>query len=154
MKKLVFIALAFITLQAMSQERNREVNNENKKERVHERQNISAQDMAKLQTKRMTLDLDLTEAQQSEIEKLNFENAKNRKSKRKAHEKNGKGEKPSQEEHLKMTNERLDAQIATKRKMKKVLDDEQYKKWEKQKKTQRKKGHKRHSGNNQVKKRG
>jgi len=139
MKKLVFIALAFITLQAMSQERNREVNNENKKERVHERQNISAQDMAKLQTKRMTLDLDLTEAQQSEIEKLNFENAKNRKSKRKAHEKNGKGEKPSQEEHLKMTNERLDAQIATKRKMKKVLDDEQYKKWEKQKKLNAKK---------------
>jgi len=156
MKKLIFIAIAFVTLQVTSQDRNREMNHENKKEKMHERQDISAEDMAKLQTKRMTLDLDLTEAQQTEIKKINLENSKNRKAKREAREKNGKGEKPSQEEHLKMTNDRLDAQIATKRKMKKVLNTEQYKKWEKQTEKQRKKGHKRHSeshnGNKQMKK--
>lgn len=145
MKKIIFVAIAFITLQVTSQERNREMNHESNKERLHKRQDISPEDMAKLKTKKMTLNLDLTEAQQKEIEKLNLENAKYRKAKREAREKNGKGEKPSKEEHLKMTNDRLDAQIATKKKMKKILNNEQYKKWGKQIENKRKKGHKRHN---------
>lgn len=41
-----------------------------------------------------------------------------------------KGEKPSKEEMLKMKNDRLDKQIEMKKKMKTILDEKQYEKWE------------------------
>lgn len=144
MKNLICIVFAFVTLQATSQERKREMNHDNKKERMHERQDISPEDKAIILTKKMTLGLDLTEEQQIEIGKLNLENAKNRKANRESREKKGKNEKPSQEEYLKMINERLDDQIAAKKKMKKILNNEQYKKWEKQKEYKHRKGRERH----------
>lgn len=41
------------------------------------------------------------------------------------------GEKPSKEERLKMANERLDHQIEQKKKMKAILNAEQYERFEK-----------------------
>lgn len=123
MKKLLVIALAIITIQ---------VNAQDKKERKHKGVDYTAEEIAQLQTKKMTLALDLTEAQQREVNIINLENAKARKAKmatRKA--KKDSDVKPSKEEKLKMKNSRLDAQIANKQKMKSILNADQYTKWEK-----------------------
>lgn len=131
MKKLIIIAIAFIAIQATGQERQREHRN---KERGQKMMNLSAEEMATLQTKKMTLHLDLNESQQAKIQKINLENATKRKAMmeaRKAKKESGNAEKPSKEERLTMVNARLDHQIATKAKMKDILNEEQYAKWEK-----------------------
>lgn len=131
MKKLVIIALALFALQVTAQERKRAPQN---KERGQKMMNLSAEEMATLQTKKMTLHLDLNESQQAKIHKLNLENANKRKAMmeaRKAKKESGNTEKPSKEERLAMVNAKLDHQIAMKAKMKTILNDEQYAKWEK-----------------------
>jgi len=134
MKKLILIALALVTIQVSAQNRKQEFRKGERMEKGQRMSDLTPEEMAQLQTKKMTLALDLTEAQQKKIEKLNLENAKDRKAKmeaRQAKMKDSKGEKPSKEERLKMMNERLDKQIEMKQKMKKILDDEQLEKWEK-----------------------
>lgn len=147
MKRLALLAVAFLALQATAQERQKGHQN---KERAQKMMNLSAEEMATLQTKKMTLHLDLTEAQQAKIQKLNLENATKRKAMmeaRKAKKESGNAEKPSKDERLAMMNTRLDHQIAMKAKMKDILNAEQYAKWEKaqarkmHKNKHRKKGH-------------
>lgn len=147
MKKLVLIALALFALQATAQEHRKEhKKGHDKKERAHRMSNFSAEEIATLQTKKMTLHLDLNEAQQAKIQKINLENAKARKKAmeaRKAKKESGETfEKPSKEDRVKMMNKKLDHQIAMKKEMKKILNEEQYAKWEKfqSKMAQRKKG--------------
>ena len=123
MKKLLIIALALVTIQVSAQERG---------ERKGKFADFTPEEMAQLQTKKMTLALDLSEAQQREVSAINLENAKARKAKMKTRKaRKDADKKPSKEEMLKMKNERLDAQIATKQKMKTILNAEQYAKWEK-----------------------
>ena len=134
MKRLVILALALITFQANAQDNKKEKRQENKKERLEQRQNLDPQDMAQLQTKKMTLHLDLTEAQQQKVMALNLENAKKRKEnfdKRLAEKDNKERVKPTKEEKLERMNAKLDAQIEAKKKMKTILTAEQYTKWEK-----------------------
>ena len=95
---------------------------------------LSAEDAATLQTKKMTLHLDLNKSQQAEIKKINLENATKRKAmitERKARKESGEAQKPTQEQRLKMANTKLDHKIAMKAKMKNILNEEQYAKWEK-----------------------
>lgn len=95
--------------------------------------NMSAEQMATLQTKKMTLDLDLTESQQSKIQALNLENAKKRKAKmeeRKALKEADERPARTSEEQYAMRAERLDAAIALKSELKKILSTEQFEKWE------------------------
>lgn len=120
MKKLLIIALALITIQVSAQERG---------ERKGKHADFTPEETAQLQTKKMTLALDLSEAQQREIGAINLENAKVRKGKMEARK--NSDTKPSKEERFKMKNEMLDAQIANKQKMKSILNAEQYAKWEK-----------------------
>ena len=132
MKKLVLIALAFIAIQATAQEQRRQ--GRDGQERRQKMANLSAEDMATLQTKKMILHLDLNESQQAKIQKINLENAIQRKSMmedRKAKKESGELKKPTEEERLKMMNAQLDHKIAMKAKMKNILDDAQYTKWEK-----------------------
>ncbi|MCB0447892.1 MAG: hypothetical protein KDD03_10355 [Gelidibacter sp.] len=133
MKNLLMIALAVFTLQATAQENKKEARKGEMKERMEARQDMSPEDMAKLQTKKMTLHLDLTEKQQVEVEKILLAEAKDRKAKMeefKEKKEKAEGEKPSKEDRLKMMNEKLDHQIEMKKKMKAILNDEQYKKWD------------------------
>ena len=51
---------------------------------------------------------------------------------RKAKKEAGTAEKPSKEERLEMMNAMLDHKIAEKAEMKKILNDDQYAKWEKE----------------------
>ncbi|WP_034041225.1 hypothetical protein [Wocania ichthyoenteri] len=147
MKKLVIIAVAFLALQATAQQKKERPNNQ---ERGQKMMNLSAEEMATLQTKKMTLHLDLNESQQAKIQKLNLENATKRKAMmeaRKAKKESGNTEKPSKEQRLAMVNTKLDHQIAMKAKMRDILNEEQYAKWEKAQANRMNKSKNRKKGN-------
>lgn len=97
-------------------------------------EDFTPEQIATLHTKKMTLALDLTTAQQSKVKTLALENAKERKEKmeeRKAKRKDKEGIRPTKDERFAMQNAMLDHKIAQKAKMKQILSDEQYTKWEK-----------------------
>lgn len=125
MKKLVLIAITFCMFQMVSAQG---------PHHGKKGMDLSAEEMANLQTKKMTLALDLTTEQQDDIYKLNLENAKLKKThmaERKARKDSGDATKPTKEERLKRMNNMLDHKIAVKAKMKDILNDEQYARWEK-----------------------
>lgn len=141
MKKLVLIAIALVTINATAQEhrkelRDREHQMENERGERGDRKEMfkdfTAEEIATLQTKKMTLHLDLTSVQQTKIQALNLEQVKLRKEKMEAREKmmETQDAKPSKEDRLKMMNEKLDHQIAAKQKLKSILTAEQFEKWE------------------------
>lgn len=133
MKKLFLIALAFVSLQMTAQEK-RDHERKQKMERAERMSEYTPEEMAQLQTKKMTLDLDLTEAQQEQIMAINLKNAQSRKAMmeaRKAHmEENKEVKAISKEEKLKLKNDMLDRKIEIKKQMKEILNKEQYEKWE------------------------
>ena len=132
MKKLLIIAVALIALQSTAQQ-NKKGKHQNG-ERANRMEQISAEDMASLHTKRMTLHLDLNASQQAEVMKINLETATKRKAmmaERQAKKQSGDAKKPTPEERLKMAHVRLDHKIAVKAKMKTILNPEQFAKWEK-----------------------
>ena len=152
MKNVIIIALALFALQITAQQ-NKKGKHQNG-ERANRMEQISAEDMASLHTKRMTLHLDLNASQQAEVMKINLENATKRKemmAERQAKKQSGDTKKPTPEERLKMANARLDHKIAVKAKMKTILNPEQFAKWEKaesrrgMKGKHKKKGHKKDS---------
>ena len=131
--------IAVATLQVSAQEQKRDM----RKQRMESTSKTSPEEMAQLQTKRMTLNLDLNDQQQKEVSALFLEEAKLRQSKREAFlQSNDKQEKKtwSKEDRLKMTNARLDQQIEMKNKMKSILSTEQFDKWEKMNEQRRNKG--------------
>jgi len=134
MKKLMLIVMAFVMLQANAQDHKKGQQKHDKKERMHKHMDFTPEEMATLQTKKMVLRLDLTDAQQKKIYKINLVNAQERKVKMEAHKKMkaaNKGEKPTKEARFKMMNDRLDKQIALKKQMKEILSEEQFKTYEK-----------------------
>lgn len=126
MKKLIMAILVMTAISVTAQEHNM-------KGKRGDMKNLTPEQVATLQTKKMTLALDLNESQQSKIKSLLTEDAKTRKSKMEAY-KAGKeeGKKAmSADEKYARHNERLDHQIARKREMKSILSPEQFDKYEK-----------------------
>jgi hypothetical protein len=124
MKKLMLIAIALITLSATAQDQ---------KNRRGDFKDLSPEEVATLRTKQMTLHLDLTESQQAEVKPLLFEEAKHMETVRASRDKKMQdktAQKPTKEERYAMANERLDRQIEMKKKMKTILTEDQYVKWE------------------------
>lgn len=112
---------------------------------------LSPEQMATLQTKRMTLALDLTVAQQKQMQKVNLEEATSRVAKMqemKDKRQDGEMTKPTSEERYAMQTERLDQRIAQKSQMKQLLSQEQFEKWEKM---QHRKGHHKRKGKHRAK---
>lgn len=131
MKSLVVIAIAFSTLSVNAQERRQErKGNDHKKEIMKD---LTPEEVANLKTKKLRLKLDLTDMQQKKVESILLEQAVERQNKRKAHQNKKEKDKPSKEEFLKMQNARLDSEIEMKQKMKDILTEEQYAKFEKMK---------------------
>ena len=125
MKKVILLVALMVGFTTMAQ----------KGERGHKGdfKNMSAEQMATLQTKKMTLDLDLTEVQQKKIQALNLENAIKRKAKmeeRKALKEADERPARTSDEQYAMRAERLDAAIAHKSELKKILSTEQFGQWE------------------------
>ena len=124
MNKLIVVIVLCLGMTGIAQE----------KEGRKTMRNLTPEQMATLQTKKMVLALDLTEDQQSEMKAIFLDNAKARKTKmeeRKAAKENGESKKPTSEERYAMSEARLDAKIAQKAKIKEILSEEQMAKWEK-----------------------
>ena len=95
---------------------------------------MTAEQLATLQTKKLVLALDLTSSQQKDIMEINFAQAEMRKAKReelKTKKEKGELKKLTADERFEMANARLDAQIAHHQRMKEVLTEDQYKTWKK-----------------------
>ena len=126
MKNIFLLALALLTFQANAQEQKREM----RKAKMEAAKKMTAEEIATIQTKKLTLHLDLDKSQQDKVYNIHLEQAKKRKAKMeklKALKEKGKDVKP---DRYKMMNDRLDAQIALKKQFKEILTPDQYKKWE------------------------
>ncbi len=120
MKKaaLAVITALTISLSVQAQERNRG-------------ERLTPEQRNQLQVKKMTADLDLNENQQKEVAKLFAEQAKKREAKMAERKANKDAKKElTADEKFKLKSEMLDAQIEHKAKMKKILNEKQYAKWE------------------------
>ncbi len=130
MKKIFITLLLLVGITAMAQR----PDGKERKGKHNAMRDFTPEQVATLQTKKMTLALDLTTAQQNSVKALALENAKARKAKmeeRKAKRKDGEAKKPTAEERFTMQNEMLDHKIAQRTKMKNILSEEQFAKWQK-----------------------
>ncbi len=121
MKYLFTILLAGMTLFTYAQKNNG---------KMMASKSFNPQQMAELQTKKMTLSLDLTPAQQSKILVLNQKMAAERMARMEKHRAmRGKGNTLTPDERFKIQNEMLDIQIRNQAEMKKILNKDQYEQW-------------------------
>jgi len=128
MKQLFLAVLVLLSFQSQAQE---DDNFNPREERREHLKNISAEDMAELKTKKMTLHLDLTNAQQSQVKQLLLKEAQNRKAQMAKHEEmKSKGEKPTPKQRIEHQKARLDKQIEMKKQLKNILNIRQYEKYE------------------------
>lgn len=126
MKKVIVLLVCMVGLSATSQRGENQHRGEMK--------NLTPEQTATLQTKKMTLALDLSQDQQTKILAMNLEKAKARKTimeERKAAKENDEAKKPTSEERYTMQIARLDELIAQKAEMKGILSANQYDKWQK-----------------------
>lgn len=123
MKKLGLLVIMLISISAFSQQRN-----------YHKNEamiNMSSEEIATLQTKKLTLHLDLNEAQQQEIKKLYKEKAEQRKALMAERKKMSVEDlEKLKENRFERMNARLDKQLAHQEKMKQILNEEQFKDWQ------------------------
>ena len=132
MKKLLVLSLLFIvSFNSFSQ---------NRKQLGNKLKSFSAEQIATLQTKKMTLSLNLNLKQQNEIFNVCLEEVKFKKTKRGEinERKNNSKEGLSSEEIFDMMNEKLDHQIALNNKMKTILNKDQFLVWKEIKNKQNK----------------
>lgn len=141
MKKVILLGLLMIGFIGLAQNERGENRHRGNPE------DLSPEQMATLQTKRMTLALDLNEVQQKQLQKVYLDHAISREEKMKemkAKKESGEMTKPTSEERYAMQTAKLDKQIAYKAQMKQLLSKEQYEKWGKM---QHRKGHHMRDGN-------
>lgn len=91
----------------------------------HAMKDLSASELAALQSKRMTLVLDLTDAQQGQVSELLTKQIEARREARKS-----AGDSTRLRNYADM-NSRLDRQIAFKRSLQEILTEAQYEQWQK-----------------------
>jgi protein CpxP len=115
MKKLLVIALALFTLNGVAQEKRKKQGD--RKQGSELRKEMTPSEVADLKAKKMTLKLDLTDAQQNKVHTIFLNQAKVNDELRKGRKaaKGMKKEKPSKDEFVKMQNQKLDQQINIKR---------------------------------------
>lgn len=143
MKKLALTTLLLLSVIVLSAQRH---------DRPNSMKELSPEQAATLDTKRMTLALDLDESQQKTLKPILLEQAALRTSKMEERRtKRASGTPATKEERFTMQNERLDHMIAHKAKIKKLLTAEQFTKWEKMQKTR---GKDKHKGKNKPHRKG
>ena len=137
MKRIIVLVLLLSVIQIPAQERQDNRPKEGRKHHGEFMQNMTAEQLATLKTKRMTLDLNLNESQSQEIYNLNLKAAQDKKAKfeeRKGSQGEGKRKELTEKEHFDLMNNRLDNQIAHKQRMQRILNEDQFKRWEMQSK--------------------
>ncbi|MFN7100657.1 MAG: hypothetical protein ACK4M4_09810 [Flavobacterium sp.] len=124
MKKVMILAILLVGISSIAQTKR-----ENGKRQQLEQ--MTPEQKQELQLKKLTLDLDLSNAQQKEVQVVLSEQHKKREmamAQRKANQAEAK--KPTADERFAMKNKMLDEQIELKSRMKKILSNEQFNKWE------------------------
>ena len=124
MKKVMILAVLLVGISSIAQTKR-----ENGKRQQLEQ--MTPEQKQELQLKKLTLDLDLSNAQQKEVQVVLSEQHKKREmamAQRKANQAEAK--KPTADERFAMKNKMLDEQIELKARMKKILSNEQFNKWE------------------------
>ncbi|NNC44479.1 MAG: hypothetical protein HKN99_01180 [Winogradskyella sp.] len=134
MKKIVIMAIALISLNAMAQPNDSQRQRGNHQKQDRAMMNMSPEEMATVKSKKMTLHLDLTEKQQSEVKALILKQAEKRQKQMDNRPKNDDGtfKKPTKEELVSMRNQKLDEQIEMKQSLKSILTKEQYEQFNKE----------------------
>ena len=123
MKKSFVIALLLVGTTIIAQERNRN-------QQGNKMEQFTPEQQSQLMLKKMTLELDLNDSQQKEMSAIISDNV----AKKEAHKgemkaMKEKGVKPSNDERFAMHMKMLDEQIATKKRMEKILNAKQFDKW-------------------------
>ena len=127
MKRFAIITALLLGTAAIAQPHGRQGGERHQKaEMIKE---MTAEQLAELRTKEMTLHLDLDENQQSRIYQLNLQMAQHRKS---AMEQREGKEKPTAQEMYAHRIAMLDQRIVMKKQLKEVLSEEQFAKLEQQ----------------------
>lgn len=132
MKKLVslFVLVFVFTLTTQAQK--------NKRGQIAQ---LTTEQQTDLALKKMTLALDLSEKQQKEIKPILEKQLSERKeAMEKRKEMRANGTKPTADERYEMQAKRLDDQIGMKKNMKRILNEEQFEKFEKMAKARKMKG--------------
>jgi len=129
MKKVILIAIAFISLQAAAQRPTNGDRAEMMENRMSFMDDLSVNQIADLQTKRMIFRLNLTSIQKNGVRKINLDIANTRKEFAKTFKDRKTKGKPSAEVIYAMMNKRLDKQIEVKTALKQILSKEQLEKW-------------------------
>ncbi|MFP2997103.1 hypothetical protein ABN763_14395 [Spongiivirga sp. MCCC 1A20706] len=128
MKKTIYLMLALLTVSSISVAQHRKGQHQEKKASVFEK--FTAEQIATINSKRMTLQLDLTDKQQKAVEALELKEAQFKKTKMASRKQEKSDNKTlSDEERFNRINERLDRQISYKNNLKDILDDDQFAQW-------------------------
>ncbi|MEZ4778910.1 MAG: hypothetical protein R2786_05945 [Flavobacteriaceae bacterium] len=127
MKKLLFICFVFVGL-ALQAQPGPDAKMKYRKEMKEKMKDLTPQERATLKAKEMTLHLDLNEKQQKQVETLLLQQEEKREALRKQHK---EGEELTKEEKFALKSKMLDEQIAFKKEMKNILNEEQYAKFDK-----------------------
>ncbi|WP_133063457.1 hypothetical protein [Flavobacterium aurantiibacter] len=121
MKKLLMIAIVLTRFVGFAQE----------KEVKTRKAPLTPEQRTELRVKELTLQLELTAAQQKEIKQVFLEAEKKREAAREELiAKRKSGVKPTEQDRFDMKNKILDEKIALRDQMKKILKAEQFAKWE------------------------
>ena len=136
MKSYILLALILFGTMSFAQSPKRSQKMHHPKEKMMD---MPAENIATLMSKKMTLQLDLSETQQAKVYELILEST----IKKKAQRANRKKEKPSKDKHFEMQNKMLDDKIAFNKSMKSILNDTQYSLWKQQNQMKKKKPKKR-----------
>jgi len=139
MKKILITALLMVGMTAFAQEKE-----------TPKPEKLTLEQRNELQLKQLTLDLDLTTSQQNEMKKIITEQSA-KKEKALAERKATENKNLTSDERFAKRSQLLDEQIALKQSVKKILNAEQYSKWEnslKKKRAKMKDGLKRHEKHN------
>lgn len=126
MKKFAIIALAVFTLTGFAQDKQEE-NRKSLNERFTKRVTQSPEDRAKIESKQMTLRLDLSKDQQMQVEKALVNHYSEAQNKGELDKKTIKNMSDEKRQDMKIN--RLDSAIALKEKMKSILNENQYAKY-------------------------
>jgi len=148
MKRLFVLALLLVGTTIIAQERNR-------KHQGNEMEQFTPQQKSQLMLKKMTLELDLNDSQQKEMSTIISENiAKKEAHKGEMKAMKEKGVKPTTDERFAMHMKMLDEQIATKKRMEKILNAKQFEKWTSLKEDRQENRQEKQRGNHQGKNQG
>ena len=126
MKKLIIAALLVVGMTSFAQDKK-----QMGRHHRDEMEKFTPEQRNQLMLKKMTLELNLNASQQKEMSKIIAENSAKREARMKEMKANADSStKPTSDEMFARKNRMLDEQIAMKETMKKILNPEQFKKWE------------------------